>query len=52
MKRWPIIRHIRYLVLRARVYEWARWWGDVGIGLGVPNESDLAQLERIWNGDA
>ena len=52
MKRWPIIRHIRYWWLRARVYQWAAMWGDVGIGLGVPNEADLAHLERIWRGEA
>jgi hypothetical protein len=51
MKRLPIIRHIRYWWLRYQVYRWAWHWGQIGIGMGYPNEADLRQLERIWRGD-
>lgn len=52
VKRWPIIRHIRYYWLSYRVHLWAMNWGSVGIGLGWPNESDLRWLDDIWRGKA
>ena len=52
MKRWPVIRHLRYFWLRRQVYAWARMWADMGIGLGGPNASDLAHLQDIWTGKA
>jgi hypothetical protein len=52
MLRWPIIRHVRYLYLKIQVYRWAAKWEDVGVGMGWPNESDLAHLQKIWEGKA
>lgn len=52
MKRWPIIRHVRYYWLTFRVHMWAMKWGSVGIGLGWPNQYDLDRLEEIWKGKA
>lgn len=52
MKRWPIIRHVRYWWLRRRVYNWASFCASFGLGLGHPNEADLEHLERIWRGEA
>ena len=52
MKRWPIIRHIRYFVLRYRVERWAWECGRIGFGMGYPNASDLAHLDDIWAGRA
>ncbi len=52
MGRLPIIRHIRYWILRYRVERWAWTWGQAGIGLGYPNEADLRQLDRVWRGEA
>jgi hypothetical protein len=50
MKRWPVIRHIRYWLASYRVHRWAQLWGQGGVGLGWPNPSDLAHLDRIWTG--
>lgn len=52
MKRWPIIRHIRFFWFQYRVFRWARMWYEGGIGLGSPNPSDLYWLEEIWKGKA
>lgn len=52
MKRWPIIRHVRYWWLRYRVERWAYTWYMGGVGLGYPNPSDLKWLEDIWKGKA
>lgn len=50
MKRWPIIRHIRWLYYDWRVHQHAATWGSIGIGLGHPNQSDLDYLKLIWEG--
>lgn len=52
MRRLWGIRHIRYWWLSYQVHLWAWRWGQAGIGLGWPNEADLAQLDRIWRGEA
>lgn len=52
MKRWPIIRHIRWFWLRYRVERWAWYCGQMGLGLGHPNPSDIAYLNDIWAGRA
>ena len=52
MKRWPIIRHIRWLILNHRAHQWARHWGKLGVGLGTPNPADLEYLKAIWEGHA
>lgn len=50
MKRWPIVRHIRYLILRRRL---ARWWASYGRHHWlVVNEADLLYLDRVWKGEA
>ena len=51
MKRWPIIRHLRYFWGCWRVHQFAAAWGRAGIGLGVPNESDLRYLDAMWRGE-
>jgi hypothetical protein len=52
MKRWPLIRHVRYWWLAYRVHRWAWKWGQLGVGLGVPNEADQRWLDEIWEGKA
>jgi hypothetical protein len=52
MKRWPGIRHLRYYWHRYRCLRHAQMWGRMGIGLGYPNEADLATLDAIWEGRA
>ncbi len=52
MKRWPIIRHVRWAYLDWRVHSWAREWGRLGIGTGIPNSADLDHLQAIWDGKA
>lgn len=48
MKRLPVIRHIRYLWLRAR---FTYWWATTGQHLGAtPNEADLRFLDDVWEG--
>lgn len=50
MKRWPVIRHIRWLWLS---YRFERWWSEVGHLLGaVRNPSDLKFLDDVWSGRA
>jgi len=50
--RAPIIRHVRFFVLRCRVYAFAYEMSKLGIGLGHPNPSDLEHLQAIWDGKA
>lgn len=52
MKRWPLIRHVRWLVLDWQVHRWARELARFGIGLGVPHHSDLRFLDDVWSGKA
>ena len=50
MKRWPIIRHIRYFILQRRL---ARWWQRYGRHhFLLVNERDLLYLDRVWRGEA
>lgn len=50
VKRWPIIRHVRWFFL---AWGFERWWQDYGRHLGaVPNQSDLRFLEAVWEGRA
>lgn len=52
---WPLrlwgVRHVRWLFHMFRVNAWARAWGSVGIGLGIPHPSDVAVLDAIWRGE-
>jgi hypothetical protein len=50
MKRLPGIRHIRWLYHGIRMHIHAQRWASMGIGLGVPNDADLEELQRIWEG--
>jgi hypothetical protein len=46
------IRHLRFVWYARRVDRWAEMWSRAGIGVGVPNESDLRWLDDIWHGRA
>lgn len=52
---WPFrlwgVRHVRYLFCLVRVNFWAQAWARYGIGLGVPNDSDMKVLDAIWKGE-
>ena len=52
LKRLPVIRHIRYFWFIWRVHVHAARWASVGIGLGIPNQSDVDWLDRIWKGQS
>jgi hypothetical protein len=45
------VRHLRFFWHAWRVNRWARMWGDIGIGTGVPNASDIEHLRGIWRGE-
>jgi hypothetical protein len=49
MKRWPVIRHIRYWILRYRLSRWIDFCQRHGLGL-VPQESDVRYLLDVWDG--
>jgi hypothetical protein len=50
MKRWPLIRHIRWLWLSRKFW---LWWQATGKSLGaVPNERDLRYLDDVREGRA
>lgn len=51
MKRWPIIRHVRWLVLLCRVNKHYAVWLDLGY-LPVYAQQDYDHLDRIWRGEA
>ena len=52
MSRWWGIRHMRYWWYRRQVYQFAKTMAELGLGLGLPNPSDLSHLNRIWRGEA
>lgn len=50
MKRWPIIRHVRWAWLTLR-FSW--WWSGIApIFPGGPNPADIAYLKAVWRGEA
>jgi len=50
VKRWPIIRHIRWLVY---ALQFDRWWESVGRHHWLaPNQADLRYLRDVWQGKA
>jgi hypothetical protein len=51
MTRWWGIRHLRYWWYARQVARWARYWGEHGIGIGVPHQADLVVLDAIWRGE-
>lgn len=50
MKRLWGIRHLRWFYHSWRVHAWAIECAALGIGLGIPHESDLQRLARIKRG--
>jgi hypothetical protein len=50
MKRWPLIRHIRYYIGLYRVNRHYNMWLGLG-SLPVNANHDYAVLNRIWRGD-
>jgi hypothetical protein len=51
MKRWWIIRHVRYFVLRYKINRHYDHWMQVGY-LPVHVQDDYDVLDRIWRGEA
>lgn len=51
MKRWPLVRHVRWLVLTIAVRRHYNHWRQLGY-LPVNAQSDYEVLDRIWRGDA
>lgn len=51
MKRWPIIRHIRWLIWTIRVERHYAGWTRFGY-VAVNRASDDAHLDDIWSGRA
>lgn len=50
MKRWPIIRHIRYFIAMYRVNRHYDYWRQVGY-LPVHADQDYAVCDAIWRGE-
>lgn len=50
MKRWPIIRHIRWLVLSHRVERHYRLWRTLGM-LPLNRHLDDEVLNQVWRGE-
>ena len=51
MKRWPIIRHVRYFYLRYRVHQHYDMWRAATGALPVNIQSDYDVLDAIWRGE-
>jgi hypothetical protein len=49
-KRWPIVRHVRWLVLTYRVNRHYDMWLKLGY-LPVHSQHDYDHLDRIWRGE-
>ena len=49
MKRWFLIRHVRYFVLSWRFNQFIRRGQDIGLAW-IPQESDLQFLNDVWSG--
>jgi hypothetical protein len=50
MKRWPVIRHIRFYWLLVQVNRHYGLWQQLGY-FPVNAEHDYAVLDRIWRGE-
>lgn len=49
MRRWPIIRHVRWFYLNVR---FNLWWNSLPPALFIcPNPSDLEYLDKVWRGE-
>lgn len=51
MKRWPVIRHIRWLYLSWCVQRWTQRWAELVGCFPIPNENDLRYLDAVWKGE-
>lgn len=49
MKRWPLIRHVRYLITLQRMNRHYQIWMALGY-YPVHIEHDILALNRIWYG--
>ena len=62
LKRLPLVRHVRYLYWRKKVWDAAASWESSRLKLGLqqrlfalkgaPTEGELLFLSHIWNGRA
>lgn len=50
MKRWPIIRHVRYYYLLLQVNRHYARWQELGY-FPVHSQSDYDYLDAIWRGE-
>lgn len=50
MKRWPIIRHVRWLIWSWRVEQHYARWAELGM-LPVYREHDDRVVDQIWRGE-
>jgi hypothetical protein len=50
MKRWPIIRHVRYFIMLRRVNQHYELWRGLGM-LPINRHLDEAVLDAIWRGE-
>ena len=50
MKRWPLVRHVRYWWLRMQVNRHYAMWQTLGY-LPIHAQHDYDQLDRIWRGE-
>lgn len=51
MKKWPIIRHIRYFYWCYKLQKHVNMCSKLGIG-SYAHENDLLVLKAIWDGEA
>jgi len=51
MKRWPIIRHIRFFYLRYKVNQHYDMWREATGALPVHIQKDYDVLDAIWRGE-
>jgi len=50
MKRWPIIRHVRYFYYKYKMLEHYDMWRKLG-SLPVYIDKDIEVLDEIWRGE-
>jgi hypothetical protein len=51
MKRWPVIRHVRFFWLRYKVNQHYDMWMQLYGALPVNIDKDYAILDAIWRGE-
>lgn len=50
LKRLPIVRHVRYFVLKRRLYRHMQAWSFLGCMWF--SDSDIRYLQSVWKGQA